>query len=62
MDKKKIQIEYNEKIKTINQYNRFYYDKNNPKVSDQKYDELKSHSIIRVAFYILFPYIWRIDT
>ncbi len=38
---KKIQIEYREKINRINKYNQFYYDDNNPKVTDQKYDELK---------------------
>ena len=41
MNKKKIQIEYIEKISLINQFNRFYYDNNEPKVSDQRYDELK---------------------
>ncbi|MDB2591172.1 NAD-dependent DNA ligase LigA [Candidatus Pelagibacter bacterium] len=41
MNKKKIQIEYNNKINIINKFNKFYYDHNNPKVTDQKYDELK---------------------
>ena len=41
MNKKKIQIEYSEKISLINKFNKFYYDDNNPKVNDQKYDELK---------------------
>ena len=41
MNKKKIQIEYREKISLINKFNKFYYDDNNPKVNDQKYDELK---------------------
>ena len=41
MNKKKIQIEYIEKINLINKFNRFYYDNNEPKVSDQRYDELK---------------------
>ncbi len=41
MNKKKIQIEYREKISLINKFNKFYYDHNNPKVNDQKYDELK---------------------
>ena len=41
MNKKKIQIKYSEKIRLINRYNKFYYDNNNPKVSDQKYDKLK---------------------
>ena len=41
MNKKKIQIEYIKKISLINKFNRFYYDNNEPKVSDQRYDELK---------------------
>ena len=41
MNKKKIQIEYVQKINLINEFNKFYYDNNNPKVSDQEYDELK---------------------
>ncbi len=46
MNKKKIQLEYNEKINLINQFNKFYYSKSNPKVSDQKYDELKREIIL----------------
>jgi DNA ligase (NAD+) len=41
MNKKKIQTEYSKKINLINEFNKFYYDDNNPKVTDQKYDELK---------------------
>ena len=41
MNKKKIQTEYSKKINLINELNKFYYDDNNPKVTDQKYDELK---------------------
>ncbi|MDC1025693.1 NAD-dependent DNA ligase LigA [Candidatus Pelagibacter sp.] len=41
MNKKKIQFEYSKKINLINKFNKFYYDDNNPKVTDQKYDELK---------------------
>src|SRR6056300_1525060 len=41
MNKKSIQIEYNEKISLINKFNKFYYDDNDPKVTDQKYDKLK---------------------
>ena len=41
MNKKKIQIEYREKISLINKFNNIFYDDNNPKVNDQKYDELK---------------------
>ena len=46
MNKKKIQIEYIEKINLINEFNKFYYDDNNPKVSDQKYDELKKKNLV----------------
>ena len=41
MRKKEIQKEYRDKIKLINKYNANYYDKNNPIVSDQVYDNLK---------------------
>jgi DNA ligase (NAD+) len=41
MNKKKIKIEYGKKINIINKFNKFYYNYNNPKVTDQKYDELK---------------------
>ena len=51
MSKKKIQIEYNEKISLINQYNKFYYDNNNPKVSDLKYDELKKKILLLESKY-----------
>ena len=39
MNKKKVQIQYQKKIKLIKEYNKFYYDKSNPKVDDKKYDE-----------------------
>ena len=41
MNKKKLQTEYSKKINLINKLNKFYFDDNNPKVTDQKYDELK---------------------
>ena len=41
MDKKKIIKEYKNKIKLINKYNKFYYDKNSPIVSDSEYDYLR---------------------
>ena len=41
MRKKEIQKRYRDKIKLINNYNANYYDKNNPIVSDQVYDNLK---------------------
>ena len=41
MDKKEIQKQYKEKIKLLNRYNQYYYDKNKPLVNDKNYDELK---------------------
>ena len=46
MNKKKIKAEYNQKINLLNQFNKFYYIDNNPKVTDQKYDELKKEIIL----------------
>ena len=51
MNKKKIQIDYSEKISLINQFNKFYYDNNNPKVSDLKYDELKKEILLLESKY-----------
>ncbi len=33
--------DYLNKVKLLNKYNKFYYDKSNPIVSDQEYDDLK---------------------
>ena len=41
MIRKKIEKEYNEKIKKITKLNKFYYEKNNPIVDDIEYDILK---------------------
>ena len=41
MSKKEIQKDYKKRIKLINQYNDYYYDKSAPKVTDKEYDELK---------------------
>ena len=41
MTKKKIEKEYNEKIKKLTKLNKFYYEKNNPIVDDREYDALK---------------------
>ena len=41
MIKKKIEKEYNKKIKKLVELNKFYYDQNNPIVDDRVYDALK---------------------
>ena len=41
MSDKKIKQKYLEQIKTLQQHNKLYYDKNSPAISDKKYDELK---------------------
>ena len=41
MEKKDIKKLYNSKIKLIEEYNRYYFDENEPLVSDYEYDELK---------------------
>ena len=41
MKKNLIKKEYEKKIKLLDKYNKFYYDKSNPKVSDKEYDEIK---------------------
>ena len=40
-----IKKDYLKKIKLINKYNKFYYDKSNPSVSDQEYDQLRKDII-----------------
>ena len=40
---KKILEEYKKKIKLINKYNKFYYDKSKPLVLDKDYDDLKNY-------------------
>ena len=41
-DDKKIISKYLENIKLLQNYDKFYYDKDNPLVSDHKYDEIKN--------------------
>ena len=36
---------YHNKVKLIEKYNRSYYDKDTPNISDQKYDELKKETL-----------------
>ena len=42
MNKNEVEKKYKKKIKLISKYNKFYYDKSNPIVSDKEYDELKA--------------------
>ncbi len=51
MNKKKIQEEYKKKIKLINKFNKFYYDKSKPLISDKEYDELKKNILLSEAKY-----------
>ena len=46
MIKTEIQNQYKKKIKLINKYNKFYYDKSEPLVNDNDYDELKKEIYI----------------
>ena len=45
MDKKLINKEYLDKIKLLEKYNGYYYDKDKPAVTDQDYDSLKKNII-----------------
>jgi DNA ligase (NAD+) len=46
MNKKNIQIQYNQKIELLDEYNRFYYKESYPKVTDKEYDELKKDILL----------------
>ncbi len=46
MNKRKIQLDYKKKVSLINKYNQFYYDKNNPIVSDSDYDIIKNEILL----------------
>ena len=46
MEKKIIEKQYKEKIKLLNEYNKFYYEKSSPKVTDKEYDELKQNILL----------------
>ena len=50
--KKEIIKEYNKKIKLLDRYNKFYYDKNKPIVDDKKFDDLKDQIQIFEKKYI----------
>ena len=46
MDKKEIEINYKKKIKLLINYNKNYYDKSSPLVSDKEYDNLKQDILL----------------
>ena len=41
MKKEEVYKKYNKKIKLLTKYNKFYFDKSAPIVSDKEYDDLK---------------------
>ena len=45
MKNETIKEEYKKKIKLLKKYNKYYYDENNPSVSDQEFDLLKKDTI-----------------
>jgi DNA ligase (NAD+) len=51
MNKKKILSDYKKKIKSINEYNKSYYDANKSLVTDKEYDELKKDILILESNY-----------
>ena len=52
MKKKEITKQYLHKIKLINKFNKFYFDRNKPLVSDKVYDDLKKEIITLENSYI----------
>tara|TARA_B100001250_G_scaffold400667_1_gene411503 strand:- start:2636 stop:4666 length:2031 start_codon:yes stop_codon:yes gene_type:complete len=46
MNKNKIKDSYKKKIKLLNSYNKFYYEKSLPKVTDEVYDKLKEEILL----------------
>ena len=45
MKKEKIQNLYKNKIKLLRKYNKFYFDKSDPIITDHEYDKLKKDII-----------------
>ena len=41
MDKKEIQKYYKDNLKKLKKYNKFYFEKSKPEVTDAQYDKLK---------------------
>mgnify|MGYP001245134238 FL=1 len=46
INKSKILNSYNKKIKLLDTYNKFYYEKSSPKVTDEKFDSLKEEILL----------------
>ena len=46
MKKNEIQLKYRKKIKLLTDYNKNYFDKNNPIVDDSVYDKLKNEILL----------------
>ena len=59
MNNNEIKKKYNDKIKEIKLHNKLYFDKNNPKISDAKYDQLKKE-IIKLE--TKYPYLENKDS
>ena len=59
MNNNEIKKKYNDKIKEIKLHNKLYFDKNNPKISDEKYDQLKKE-IIKLE--TKYPYLENKDS
>ncbi len=52
MNKKEIEKEYKEKINLLNKFNKYYYDKSKPLISDSEYDDLKNEILSLEKKYI----------
>ena len=47
-----IKKNYLKKIELFQKYNKYYYDKNKPKVSDKEYDQLKAEILLLENSYV----------
>ena len=46
MKKNQLEIQYKKKIKLLIEYNKNYFDKNNPIINDSDYDKLKNEILL----------------
>ena len=46
MKKKEIELKYNKLINLLKKYNKYYFEKSSPLVSDKEFDELKKKYFI----------------